>query len=89
MLYYVQDSRYVTHVIECTHIWEDNNAICHEEAKYAHNTAIATFTTAFFKNYEGFQYFYLFVFKEDLKTIRIVNYTGHSFLMNITYQGRQ
>lgn len=30
IIYYAQDSRYYTHVIECVHIWESAEVICHE-----------------------------------------------------------
>lgn len=75
IIYYVQDSRYFTHVIECVEIWEDSRAKCHEEAKYAHNSAIVSFTTAFFYDGEGINYFYIMVFQENLKQIRIIDYT--------------
>ena len=51
LIYYVQDSRYFTHVIECTHQWNSNSANCVEQKKYAHTSAIHTFTTAYFNDY--------------------------------------
>lgn len=89
IIYYAQDSRHRTHVIECTHIWEDSTVRCSEQANYTHNSDIQAFTTAFFTDQEGFNYFYFMVFKEDLKTIRIVDYSRHKYLMNITYVGHR
>lgn len=40
IIYYVQDSRYFTHIIECVHLWEENEVYCHEDGKFAHSSAI-------------------------------------------------
>lgn len=89
IIVYIQDSEYRTHVVNCYHVWESDEVLCNQAAVFNHTSKIHSFTTSFFKDGEGYQYFYIIVFQGDRKQVEIIDYQHHERLLNITYLGHQ
>ena len=87
VIYYYQDAVNNTHVAICSHQWLADSMNCTLERTYNHNSRIKTFTSSFFTDEEGFQYYYSIVFDGQPNLVHIYDFQGQKQIAEITYNG--
>lgn len=74
VIYYYQDSSYTTHVSICAEKWDENTLHCSLEKNYTHSGYIHSFTTAFFTDQEGWNYYYIISFEDAKNVVHIYDF---------------
>jgi hypothetical protein len=74
VIYYYQDTSNNTHVAECQHQWASATMNCEVARTYSHTSRIRSFTSSFFRDEEGWNYYYSMVFEGQGKVIHIYDF---------------
>lgn len=87
MIYYYQDSANNTHVAECMHYWATSKMNCDVVRTFNHTSRIRSFSSHYFLDPEGWNYFYIIVFEGENKMVHIYNFLKQSLVAEISYTG--
>ena len=87
MIYYYQDSEYNTHVVTCAHYWAQAGMECQLQKTYNHTSYIKSFTSTFFHDQEGWNYYYVIVAEGEPNVVNIYDFVRQKIIAEITYQG--
>lgn len=80
VLYYYQDSANNTHVAECQSFWASATLNCDVVRSYNHTSRIRAFSSSYFRDEEGWNYFYSIVFDGESKIIHIYDFLRQNLI---------
>ena len=87
MIYYYQDAEYKTHVATCVHYWEKTSMECTLLRTYEHTSYISSFTSTFFTDEDGWNYYYILAFEGERKVVHIYDFGRQRIIAEISYEG--
>lgn len=87
VIYYYQDTANNTHVAECQHLWASAKMSCDVVRTYNHTSRVRSFTSSYFRDDDGWNYFYSIVFEGQSKVIHIYDFMRQLLIAEVTYQG--
>jgi hypothetical protein len=87
VIYYYQDTSNNTHVAECQHFWATATMNCDVVQTYNHTSRIRSFTSSYFRDEEGWNYYYSIVFEGQNKLVHIYDFLRQKLIAEISYRG--
>ena len=60
---------------------------CSLQKTYNHTTYVSSFTSTFFRDEEGWNYYYIIAFEGDNKVLHIYDFARQHIIAEVTYQG--